>query len=97
MMVIVNSRLRPYKRSLVIEGRALRAHFCDRCNTNVSPVFIHGGHGDALVTSLGDAPALARSRPRGSELGVLGDINVDELPVTACDPWTAASVMKSSD
>ena len=37
---------------------------------------VHGGHGEAIEESLADAAALARKRPRLSELLLIGDWNI---------------------
>jgi len=45
-------------------------------------------HGDAHATSQSDVAFLIRTRPRGSQVAVVGDINVDQLPAMSGDPFT---------
>ena len=87
MMVVINAAAQSALRSINVAGRAMRVHFSDQCHNNVSLVFLHGDHDEALATSLADAVELAKSRSKGSELVIIGDINVDQLPVLSNDPW----------
>ena len=58
-----------------------------RCNTvgNASQTVVrsfvvcHGGHNEAREDSFVEAAELARSRPRGAQLTMIGDMNVDRL------------------
>ena len=50
-------------------------------------VGFHGAHGDALLGSLTDVVTLKKRKPRHSQLIVLGDFNVDLLPILEQDPW----------
>ena len=50
----------------------------------------HGGLGDGLAASLVDASTLVRQRDWGTVPVVLGDMNIDILPVQIFDPCAAA-------
>ena len=86
MTLILNNRIRSICREFSALGRAVRIHINDYKYMNTSIVFLHGGHGDALATSLADAASLLQSRPRGSIPVLMGDLNVDQLPALALDP-----------
>ena len=87
MAAIVNNRHRQYVRSIRNHGRAMRIHMTDYKSFNTNLICLHGGHGDALAPSLADAALLDRTKPRGSDTILFGDINVDFLPTLAIDPW----------
>ena len=87
MALIINRRLSGLQRSVVPLGRSIRVHLTDLLTLNCCIVACHGGHGDALPSSLADVSALCTSRPRGSAVVILGDLNVDQLPVLSSDPW----------
>ena len=42
-------------------------------------------HGDEQFASLADVAFLIRTRPRGSQIAIFGDINVDQLPTFSGD------------
>ena len=89
MTMVINTRIRRYFKCCQPRGRAMRIHLRDsRYKTDVSVIGLHGGHGAELGPSLADASSLIRSRKRGTDCIVLGDFNVDQLPVLAGDPWS---------
>ena len=49
---------------------------------------MHGSHGDSLLDSLSDVVVLVKRKPRRAELVLVGDWNVDQLPMLQCDPWS---------
>ena len=87
--IIVNSRARPYLRSLTPHGRAICAYFKSDVTLDLTLVGVHGGHGEALAGSLADTSFLLRSSPRLSNVLVVGDQNVDLLPSQPHDPWAS--------
>ena len=87
MSSIIHNRLRRFVRKVVCHGRCMRVYLFDGCTVHISCVCIHGGHGEALLGSLADASLLIRSRPSGSRILMIGDQNVDQLPLDAVDFW----------
>ena len=90
MAVVIRSRIRRFLRGCACQGRSMRIHLFDKSRLNLALVFLHGGHGDNLDSSLADTASLIKSRPRGSQPVVMGDFNVDQLPVSHYDPWSDA-------
>ena len=90
MAVIIRSRIRCFLRSHACLGRSIRINLFDKSRLNLCLVFLHGGHGDNLEASLADAALLAKGRPRCSQLIIMGDFNVDQLPVAHYDPGSDA-------
>ena len=89
MLTMVRSCKRLYLHSLEARGRAMKVSF-ELAKQSFSQTFVcvHGGHGDALGPSLADAAAiLCKSIKRDRPLIVLGDMNVDLLPILASDPY----------
>ena len=58
-------------------------------------VGIHGAHGELSVDSFLDLAWLLARRPFGSRVIIVGDWNVDLLPVLPEDPWCARPMRKS--
>ena len=72
--------------SIIWTGRAGALHLQDN-NVNIYAIGVHGGHAEFLADSLSDVAKLASHRPYGAQLLVMGDFNVDQLPVQPWDPW----------
>ena len=72
--------------SIVWSGRAGALHLRDE-KLNMYVIGVHGGHADLLADSLSDVARLAAHRPYGSQMLMLGDWNVDQLPEQEWDPW----------
>ena len=84
---IMHKRFRYALRSVVPPGRALRAYFKSDMSLDLTVIGVHGGHGDGLQGSLADLSYLLRSSNRFSSKVIIGDHNVDILPILANDPW----------
>ena len=70
------------------QGRACRVHLADGLDMNICYIFAHAAHGEELHKSLADAAFLIRTRPRNSNIVLLGDLNIDHLPIFANDPFS---------
>ena len=51
-------------------------------------VGFHGAHGDMAAQGLADLREILACRPHGSQFIVIGDFNIDLLPVSAVDAWS---------
>ena len=87
MAVVSHHRIQRYVRRIEFRGRCGRVHVSDFQNVNACFIFIQTSHGDNLPESLADAAFLAHGRPRGSTMAIMGDWNIDILPVRFCDPF----------
>ena len=73
MAVAVNSKYDRLVKSVECMGRGMRVHYRDGARADASFIFTHGGHGDALNHSCADVAALVKSRPKSSEIFIVGD------------------------
>ena len=66
----------------------LQQHFSPHTRgVNFFIIGVHGAHGALLADTICDVAHLARHRPFGSQVILLGDWNVDLLPSLLRDPW----------
>ena len=92
LTLYVHRLRRHWVKSVCWQGRAVRVHLLSRQSDgvpslNLSVIFTHIAHGEDCPDSMADLAYLIRSRPRGSKVSVLGDINVDQLPSLSADPF----------
>ena len=88
MTLYINKSRRHWVKSVCWQGRAVRVHLlCKRTDSmpfhNTSIILVHMAHGEEHAATTTDVAYLIRTRPRGSKVTVLGDINVDQLPVSS--------------
>ena len=94
MMFVVRSWVAICVRKVTWRGRCGGIAFKswglgDALQLNVFVIGVHCGHGPLLLDSLADIAWLAKRRPWGSKLLVIGDWNCDMLPSLSGDPWSA--------
>ena len=82
MQWIVNSKFKASMVSCKWLGRSGALTLGSTCLVGT-----HNAHGDSLVTSLLQTAALVRQRPWNTSPIVIGDHNIDLLPVSAADPF----------
>ena len=82
MQWIVNSKFKACMRSCKWLGRSGALTLGSTCIVGT-----HNAHGDGLVTSLLQTAALIKQRDWGTTPIVIGDHNIDLLPVCASDPF----------
>ena len=92
MVLYLHRNRRHWVKSVCWQGRAVRVHLLTRRADgmpvhNISFIFVHMAHGEEQGITLADVAYLIRTRPRGSKVTVLGDINVDQLPACSADPF----------
>ena len=92
MKFLIRRRFQHMVRSVVWKGRCGALHLFQRGTIggqhfNVFVVGVHLSHGDLQIDALSDAAHLLRMRPWGSKILVVGDFNVDQLPISASDPF----------
>ena len=94
MQFIVRRRVRHLARNVSWKGRCGALHLFRRdTNTltnnhiNIYIIGVHCPHGDEQVDTLADLAHLLRRRPGGSKVLVVGDWNIDQLPVLSYDPY----------
>ena len=73
-------------RKCVWRGRCGAIHI-HTASTNIYAIGLHAAHGDGLPETLRDVAVLAKGRPWGARLLILGDWNVDLLPSHSADPF----------
>ena len=72
----------------VWRGRCGAIHI-HTANINIYAIGLHASHGDGLPGSLRDVAVLAKARPWGAKLFIVGDWNVDLLPVHGAGPFAS--------
>ena len=86
--IVIRNSMTYCLRSMDQQGRACRVHLADGIAMNIGCIFAHAAHGEELYKSLADAAFLIRTRPRNSNIVLLGDLNVDHLPIFHNDPFS---------
>ena len=86
MRWIIRAHYNRAVRSCVWRGRCGAIHI-HTANINIYAIGLHAAHGDGLPESLRDVAVLAKGRPWGAKLLILGDWNVDLLPAHSADPF----------
>ena len=87
MSFIMHKDFRRYIRKSDSQGRSMSITARDPGKFEFTLIGVHGGHGDTLHASLGDAAALYRRAPSTAYKYLVGDWNVDLLPLRGDDPY----------
>ena len=98
MQIIVQSSLRRLVQSIVWCNRCGALHLFQKNTNNIDSInsyviVLHNAHGDLQDDVLLDIAQLVRRRPRLAQFCILGDWNIDQLPVQALDPWAGQGIV----
>ena len=83
----VDKKLLPLIRYRKWAGRCGALLIDDHKGNRIWIVGMHGAHGEACPDTFADCRRLLSRAPRGCPKIVIGDLNVDMLPVLEVDPW----------
>ena len=95
MMFVIRNSFSSFVKSVSWRGRCGAVHLHRICSTealcfNIVCIGVHGAHGALLSDTFSDLAFLAKNRPYGSQVLILGDLNIDLLPTLFGDPWAEA-------
>ena len=88
--LVLNSKFRANVKSWTWKGRSVGICLRGTAEDGTYSYFCVASHlppDKALTDGIGDAAALLKSKPRGSVPILVGDLNVDYLPIDTYDPW----------
>ena len=88
----IKRRFRHMVRSIAWKGRCGAVHMFQKDAASgqrysLYVIGVHNPHGDAQIDTLADVSELMRKRPWDSKVLVVGDFNVDQLPLFGADPF----------
>ena len=72
-----------------------KKHASKQYSINLYVIVVHNSHGDLQDEVLLDVANLVRRKPLGADISIIGDWNIDQLPVHETDPW-ADTINRSS-